>query len=123
MTKYFNRAHEKARRKSLRNNLPQAEIILWSKLKSRQLMGYKFRRQYSVESYIIDFYCPEMKLAIGIDGDSHFRASSIEYDKERQSFIESFGIHFLRFTNNDVYQNLNGVLFTICETIKTSINA
>jgi very-short-patch-repair endonuclease len=122
MTRLFNRVSEKARRKSLRNNLPQAEIILWSKLKSRQLMGFKFRRQYSIGSYIIDFYCPETKLAIEIDGDSHFRRSSITYDKERQSFIEGFGIQFLRFTNSDIYRNLNGVLITICETLEEKMN-
>ncbi len=57
------------------------------------------------------------------DGDSHFRTSSLEYDKERQLFIESFGIRFLRFTNNEVYRNLNGVLFTICEALKTKVNS
>ena len=118
MTKYFNKANEQTRRRYLRNNLPQAEIILWSKLKSRQLLGFKFRRQYSVGSYIIDFYCPEMKLAVEVDGDSHFLEKSLEYEKERQSFIEGFGIQFLRFTNNDIYRNLNGALFTICETLK-----
>lgn len=114
--------NEKTRRKNLRNNLPQAEIILWSKLKTRQLVGFKFRRQYSVGSYVIDFYCPEMKLAIEVDGESHFHTSSLEYDKERQLFIESFGIRFLRFTNNEIYQNLNGVLFTICEALQTKVN-
>jgi very-short-patch-repair endonuclease len=122
MTRIFNRTQVKARRRSLRNNLPTAEIILWSKLKSRQIMGCKFRRQYSVGSYVIDFYCPELKLAIEIDGDSHYRKKAIEYDMERQSFIESFGIRFLRFTNSDVYRNLSGVLTEIGKTIEESMD-
>jgi very-short-patch-repair endonuclease len=52
--------------------MPLAEIILWSRSKGRQLGGYKFRRQYSVEYFMIDFYCPELKLAIEVDGDSHY---------------------------------------------------
>jgi very-short-patch-repair endonuclease len=119
MTKVFNRTTEKARRRTLRKNLPNAEVILWSRLKSKQVLGVKFRRQYSVGTYIIDFYSPEIKLAIEVDGDSHFEKNAIEYDKERQSFIENYGIQFLRFTNIDIYKNLHGVLEEIYETIKS----
>ena len=118
VTKVFNRSSEKARRKVLRNHLPQAEIILWSRLKARQIMGIKFRRQYSIGAFVVDFYSPELKLAIEVDGDSHMRQSAQEYDRERQSFIEQFGICFLRFTNNDVYKNLNGVVLRIMEVIE-----
>ena len=93
--------------------MPKAEIILWSKLKSKRLDGYKFRRQYSVGKFVIDFYCPRLKLAIELDGDSHFSEGSEESDKGRQDFIESFGISFLRFTNNDIYENLDEVLTAI----------
>jgi len=97
----------------LRSNLPKAEVILWSRLKSKGLDGYKFRRQYSVGKFVIDFYCPRLKLAIEVDGDSHFSETSEVYDKERQRFIESFKISFLRFTNKDIYENLGEVLATI----------
>jgi len=97
----------------LRSNLPKAEVILWSKLKSKGLDGYKFRRQYSVGKFVIDFYCPRLKLAIEVDGDSHFSEKSEARDKERQRFIESFKISFLRFTNKDIYENLGEVLATI----------
>lgn len=83
------------------------------------MLGVKFRRQYSVGSYIIDFYSPEIKLAIEVDGDSHFEHQAIKYDRERQSFIENFGIQFLRFTNIDIYKNLHGVLEEIYETVKS----
>lgn len=118
MTKVFNRKTETKRRKSLRSNMPEAEIILWSKLKGKQIYGYKFRRQYSVGSYIIDFYCPKLKLAIEVDGTSHFQIGSKTKDNERQKYIETYGIHFLRYINTDIYENLEGVIEQIGETIQ-----
>jgi very-short-patch-repair endonuclease len=97
----------------LRRNLPKAEVILWSRLKNKGLDGYKFRRQYSIGKFVVDFYCPRLKLAIEVDGDSHFSEKSEVYDKERQRFIESFKISFLRFTNKDIYENLDEVLAAI----------
>lgn len=120
MTKIYNRAEEKFKRKMLRSNMPQAEIILWSKLKNKGLLGYKFRRQYSIGKFVVDFYCPELKLAVEIDGDSHYIEGSDVYDSERQTVIESYGITFLRFTNEDIYKNLDGVLSSIAGFVKTS---
>ena len=117
MTQYFNRAGEKEKRRFLRNNLPNAEVMIWSRLKGRQLLGYKFRRQYSVDRYVVDFYCPELKLAVEIDGDSHFQNSAVDSDRHRQAFIESFGIRFLRFTNEDVIKNLDGVIEAVRRTV------
>lgn len=113
MTKIYNISREKNKRKMLRSNLPNAEIVLWSRLKSKRLDRHKFRRQYNVGKFVMDFYCPRLKLAIEVDGDSHFSEVSERCDKERQSFIESFGISFLRFTNKEVYQNLDQVLAKI----------
>ncbi len=70
----------------------------------------KFRRQYSVGRYILDFYCPEARLAVEVDGDSHFGDGAERRDAVRQQYIESFGIAFVRCTNGDVYGNLEGVL-------------
>ena len=78
MTQYFNRPSVKPRRQALRRTMPKAEVLLWMQLKGRQLLGCKFRRQYSVGSYVLDFYCPEIRLAIELDGDSHFRAGAID---------------------------------------------
>ena len=111
----FNKTSEKAKRRKLRNNMPKAESVLWYYLRRKQLEGYKFRRQYSVGKYVIDFYCPRFKLAIEVDGASHFWPGAAEYDKRRQKYIESFGIKFLRFTNTDVYENIDGVLEKIYE--------
>jgi very-short-patch-repair endonuclease len=74
--------------------MTEPEIILWSRLKNRQMLGYKFRRQVSVGPFVIDFYCPEKKLAIEVDGGSHFVEEAEAYDGERQSVIEQFGIRF-----------------------------
>ena len=125
MTKVYNRSCEKNKRKMLRSNMPKGEIILWSKLKNKMLDGYKFRRQYSVGKFVIDFYCPRLKLAIEVDGDSHFSDESEPYDMARQDFIESFGISFLRFTNKEVYENLGEVLAKIenCMQEKSTIES
>lgn len=61
--------------------MPNEEIILWSRLKNRQLGGLRFRRQYSVGRYVVDFYCPEVRLVIEIDGDYHFTGEAKQYDK------------------------------------------
>lgn len=117
MTKLYNRTSEKAKRQQLRRNMTKAEFLLWQKLKGKQVEGVKFRSQYSVGWFVVDFYCTELKLAIEIDGDSHFQDGAQEYDQERQAFIESVGIRFLRFTNNEVYGNLEGVLERIIQKI------
>lgn len=98
-------------RKNLRNKTTRTEIILWKKLKNKQVNGYKFRRQYGIGRYVVDFYCPELYLAIEVDGANHFfDAKSSKYDLERQRFIESLGIRVLRLTTTDIYHNLNNVL-------------
>lgn len=63
--------------------MTKAEVILWEHLARRQMEGFKFRRQYSVNQFVIDFYCPQLKLAIEIDGDSHFKENSEKQDSER----------------------------------------
>jgi very-short-patch-repair endonuclease len=118
MTKLFNKTTEKLKRRQLRRNITKAEAIIWQKLRCKQIENCKFRNQYSVEQFVLDFYSPEIKLAIEIDGESHFQEGAAHYDKERQIFIESAGINFLRFTNNQVYENLNGVLETIAQKIR-----
>ena len=96
--------------------MTKAEIILWSKLKGKQLNGLKFRRQHGINNYIVDFYCPELRLVIEIDGGVHCYDSRITYDKQRQEEIEALGIKVLRYTNNDVIKNLEGVLNNIIKT-------
>jgi very-short-patch-repair endonuclease len=118
MTKLYNRTDEKNKRKMLRSTMPEAEVILWSKLKGKSLNGYKFRRQYSIEKFVVDFYCPELKLAIEVDGDSHYREGAEQRDREREAVIESYGISFLRFTNRQVVENVDGVLHSVMQYIE-----
>ena len=100
--------------------MSKAELLLWGHLKSKSLRGYKFRRQYSVNNYVVDFYCPKLKLAIEIDDGSHFEKDKILTDLRRQKFIETFGIRFLRFTNQAVSQDLEGVLEKITEFMRAT---
>ena len=98
--------------------MPLAEVILWSRLKGKQLEGYKFRRQYSIKYFVIDFYSTELRLAIEVDGDSHYVQDAQLADMERQNQIKVFDVQFLRFTNQEIYENLEGVLLKIVERIK-----
>ena len=120
MTKIYNRSTEKELRRALRQSLPRAEALLWARLRRNQLAGLKFRRQYSVERYVIDFYCAELKLAIELDGDSHGTNDAQQYDAMRQAIIEAYGIRFLRFWNNEILRNTAGVLQRIIEAIEQS---
>ena len=113
MTKFFNRSSETAKRRVLRNSATDYEQILWRRLKGKQLDGLKFRRQFSVGPYIIDFYCPAVKLALELDGAIHNMGDQPQYDAERQAFIETFGIRFLRFSNNMIEGDIESVIETI----------
>ncbi len=94
--------------RKFRKNQTTTEQIIWEKLRNRQLMNLKFRRQYLIEGYIVDFYCPKLKLTIEIDGPIHSR--QVKEDKQRQKDIEEKGIRFIRFKNKDVRYNLKEVL-------------
>jgi very-short-patch-repair endonuclease len=100
-------------RKELRNHLTPAEAKLWTLLKKSQLDGRKFRRQHSVGNYILDFYCPGERLAIELDGAVHNTESAQEYDRERDLFLNYFGIKVLRFENKLVFQQAEVVLMEI----------
>ena len=108
----------KSRRKELRNNSTPAEKLLWSVLQHSNLGGYKFRRQHSVGSYILDFYCPSESLAVELDGDSHFTDEAIDYDRVRTAYLNALNIKVLRFLNTEVYDNLKVVCERILEEIK-----
>ncbi len=123
MPKHFNFPRQKTIRRYFRVNHTNAEKILWSKLRNMQLLGYKFRRQHGIEHYVVDFFCPQKHLAVEVDGTTHSSPEEIEYDKERQTLIEKYGICFVRVTNNDVYKNLDGVLHLILDELqKTTTN-
>ncbi|WOD06231.1 endonuclease domain-containing protein [Marinomonas sp. GJ51-6] len=116
MTKIFNIKGNAGFRVALRKNMTEPERRLWSKIRNRQL-GVKFRRQFGIGQYVVDFYCPEKRLVVEVDGDSHFNDSSATYDLARDAYFNSLNIQVLRFTNLDVMQNLDGVLLVIMESI------
>ena len=109
--KIYNKGDGKNIRRAFRKFMPKAERLLWNALKNKQVNGLRFLRQYGVEKYTLDFYCPVLRLAIEVDGDSHYITDKNQQsDKIRQNVIESHGIKVLRVTNTDVYKNLNGVI-------------
>jgi len=97
-----------AKAKQLRQQQTQAEQLLWSKLRHRQLAGLKFRRQVPIGSYIVDFYCHERCLVVELDGNQHLE--QVEYDAIRTQFLQAQGLIVLRFWNNDILANIAGVL-------------
>jgi very-short-patch-repair endonuclease len=98
--------------------MPKAEVIVWSKLKGRQILGHKFRRQFAIDLYIVDFYCPELHLAIEIDGESHTGNQEELKDSKGQTAIEARGIKVIRFTNPGVYENIDGIVETIVTVVE-----
>ncbi|MBX4197819.1 DUF559 domain-containing protein [Candidatus Parcubacteria bacterium] len=94
--------------RELRKNSTLAEVLLWNRLKGKQIRGYQFLRQKPIGNYILDFYCKELKLAIEVDGQIH--RLKIEADTFRQGQLESFGITFLRFSNNQVEKDIDNVI-------------
>lgn len=106
MTKHYNKKSEQEKRRLLRSKMTYCEKIVWLHLRKRQL-GYRFLRQYSVDHFVIDFYCPELKLAVELDGDIHNLLEQREYDRARQKYLEEFGIKFIRITNEEFLGNPN----------------
>lgn len=94
--------------RKLRNNSTDGEVLLWQKIRRKQIKGYQFHRQRPINNYIVDFYCKDLKLVIEVDGSSHIGKE--EADEIRQRKIESFGVKFLRFDDYDVKKNLNAVV-------------
>ena len=120
MTKVYNKKCVQPKRRQLRNNPTYAEKILWLSLRKRQVEGVRFLRQYSVNKFVIDFYAPEIKLAIEVDGCSHIGRE--KYDKDRQSYIEAFKIKVIRYTNEQVSGNPDGVVEGIKTVVKKMKN-
>ena len=119
MTKLFNKRSNKVKRKLLRINMTSAEKLLWKLIRRKKIKGHKFRRQFSVRGFVLDFYCPRLKLAIELDGNVHDTEDRLTYDKERQKLLECVGIRFLRFTNDEVFCRTEKVMEIIENTLRT----
>ncbi len=110
------------KRKKLRNDGTKAEAVFWNLIKHRKINGLKFRRQHSVGSYILDFYCPEIRLAIELDGHYHYTPDGKERDMRRDNYLKLQGITVIRFENNFVFKNPTDIYEAIqayhCEFLK-----
>jgi very-short-patch-repair endonuclease len=103
----------KGRRRELRRNSTRAEQLLWTCLRNGRLDGKKFRRQHSIGPYIVDFYCPECRVIVELDGAFHTSLLAAERDSLRSEFLRKFGVEILRFENEDVFKNREGVVEAI----------
>lgn len=107
---YYNPKLKDLARK-LRKNMTLSEVLLWNQLKQNKMKGYDFHRQKPINNYIVDFFCPKLKLIIEIDGKTHIYKGN--EDVKRQQRLESLGFHFLRFKDIDVKKNIKDVLVSI----------
>jgi len=114
---FFNSKSLKERRRELRKNGTAAEALLWKYLQKRQLLGKKFRRQHSIGPFIVDFYCPECRVIVELDGGIHNEYWIGEYDLARGKVLRENGIVELRFENSVVFDNIEAVL----EAIKVAL--
>jgi len=101
--------------KELRASQTDAENLLWYRLRNRNLFKYKFRRQHTLQAYIVDFVCLEKSLIIELDGGQH--AEQQTYDEKRTQQLKKEGFQVLRFWNNEVLNNIEGVLFVVQEAL------
>ena len=120
MTKYlYNKSLTKLATK-LRNNSTLAETLLWKELKGKKMMGYDFHRQKPLGNFIVDFYSPKLKLIIEVDGVTH--NYKLGKDLKRQLKLESTSLYILRFSDQDIRNNLNGVLLFINKWIRENVD-
>ncbi|GAB1856991.1 endonuclease domain-containing protein [Flavobacteriaceae bacterium MHTCC 0001] len=118
MTKIHNHKYLEERRRQLRKHLTSAEATLWKSLQRKQLKGRKFRRQHSIDNFIVDFYCPKEKLIIELDGAVHFDFAQANYDLERTKHLKYLGFTLIRFENKLVFEDLPFVLQEISKCFK-----
>ncbi len=107
----------KQRARELRNNSTLSEVILWSHLKGKQMHGFDFHRQRPVGNYIVDFICCELYLVIELDGYTHLLQEQSEKDEMRESDLKAFGLHIIRFWDEEVYEEIDNVLRVIEDVV------
>jgi very-short-patch-repair endonuclease len=100
----------KQRRRELRRNQTEAEKVLWAHLRNRQFYNMKFFRQYGIGPYILDFYCPAVKIPVELDGGQHNSCENKEYDLARSEYLKTQAINVIRFWNNEVLLDIQSVL-------------
>lgn len=123
MQKYFKNSmlfyNTKLKRRSqeLRRNMTDAERLIWSRLRGKQLKGLQFYRQRIIGNYIVDFYCPGSKLVIELDGGQHYTDEKCKEDRVRDEYLNSLGLRVLRISDRDVFENLDSCIQRIYESL------
>ena len=120
--KPYNKNLKQASR-DLRKNMTEAEQLLWSRLRSKQLLGLQFYRQKPLLNYIVDFYCPAANLVIECDGSQHYTDEGLEADRVRDEALAQFGLKVLRFDNGQVIGQIDGVVEVVFEFISRKIKS
>ena len=95
--------------------MTEAESFLWQRIRKKQLKGRQFYRQKNIGNYIVDFYCPSEKVIVELDGGQHYTQEGIRKDQVRDEYLESLGFTILRFSDREVFKNIEGVLERIFE--------
>ena len=101
----------------LRNNMTEAEKLLWARLRGKQILGLQFYRQKPILNFIVDFYCPAANLVIECDGSQHFADEGLEADRVRDQALAELGLRMLRFDNGQVLRETNVVVQIIYDVI------
>jgi very-short-patch-repair endonuclease len=107
--------------RNLRSNMTDAEQLIWSKIRRKQLGDVQFYRQKNIGHYIVDFYCPKGKLIVELDGGQHYENKGMKKDQERDRYLQELGFTVMRFSDIDVLNNIDGVLERIYEHLKSSL--
>ena len=115
---YNAKPHIFEKAKMLRNNMTEAEEMLWEQLKGKKLLRLRFRRQHPIDIFIADFYCHPVKLVVEVDGEIHKIRDQKEYDFGREGELENWGIKVIRFTNEEIENNIEQVLKRIEQVCK-----
>ncbi|WP_180177982.1 endonuclease domain-containing protein [Acinetobacter sp. YH01005] len=110
--KPYNKNLKQAAR-DLRNNMTNAEKLLWSRLRNKQILGLQFYRQKPILNFIVDFYCPAANLVIECDGSQHYTSEGLEADRVRDEALTQLGLKVLRFDNGEVVGQINDVVVMI----------
>ena len=122
LTRFDHTRTKTNRARKLRHASTPAERILWSKIRLGQLEGQNFRRQHPIGTYVLDFYCPALGLAVELDGGQHGNPERSKTDKVRDAWLRGRGVQVLRFWNSDVFANLYGVLDEIRAVVLSLVN-
>lgn len=112
----------KKQRQYLRNNMTKWEVILWNDLKGKKMYGFKVRRQFGIDNFVIDFYCPELRLAIEVDGDVHHFKNKKQSDSRKNDLLKSERIKLVRLNNYDLEDDYESMILYLEDLFKQRAN-